>query len=120
MAEIPWETVTESIGASFDSIRDIYIHSLQAEQSWIRRLGGRSTEGIYSTPFTKYSTIQSIEDYANEVEAETNDYLQRLGNESLQSIVEGLLIALALANLKSLLQVCACQTIFAPCQKYSA
>jgi uncharacterized damage-inducible protein DinB len=88
MGEIPWETVTESIGASFDSIRDIFVHSLQAEQSWIRRLGGRSTEGIYSTPFTKYSTIESIEEYADEVEAETNEYLQKLDNDGLQSIVE--------------------------------
>jgi uncharacterized damage-inducible protein DinB len=88
MGEIPWEAVTESIGASFDSIRDIFVHSLQAEQSWIRRLGGKSTEGIYSTPFTKYSTTRSIEEYADEVEAETNEYLQKLGDDELQSIVE--------------------------------
>ena len=85
---IPWGTVTESIGASFDSIRDIFVHSLQAEQSWIRRLNGKSTEGIYSTPFTRYSTVESIEEYADEVEAETNKYLQALSNEDLQNIVE--------------------------------
>jgi uncharacterized damage-inducible protein DinB len=46
MAEIPWETVTENSGVSFDSIRDIFVHSLQAEHFWIRRLNGKNTEGI--------------------------------------------------------------------------
>jgi uncharacterized damage-inducible protein DinB len=88
MAEIPWDTVIESTGASFDSIRDIFVHSLQAEQSWIRRLGGKSAEGIYSTPFTKYSDIKSIQEYADKVEDETNEYLEKLTNQKLQSVFE--------------------------------
>jgi uncharacterized damage-inducible protein DinB len=88
MAEIPWETVTESSGASFDSIRDIFIHSLQAEHFWIRRLKGKSIEGIYGTPFTKYADISSIKEYANTVEAETNEYLEKLTNQELQSVFE--------------------------------
>jgi len=88
MAEIPWATVTESAGASFDSIRDIFVHSLQSEESWIGRLGGKSTEGIYTTPFTKYADINSILEYADKVEDETNEYLERLTNQRLQSVFE--------------------------------
>jgi len=88
MAEIPWETVTESSGASFDSIRDIFVHSLQAEHFWIRRLSGRSTEGVYGAPFTKYAEINSIKEYADTVEAETNKYLEKLTNQELQSVFE--------------------------------
>jgi uncharacterized damage-inducible protein DinB len=88
MAEIPWPTVIESAGASYDSIRDIFIHSLQAEQAWIRRLDGKSIEGIYATPFTKYSDIKSIQEYADKVEAETNEYLEKLTNQKLQSVFE--------------------------------
>ncbi|HVP27387.1 MAG TPA: DinB family protein [Candidatus Bathyarchaeia archaeon] len=88
MAEIPWETVTESSGASFDSIRDIFIHSLQAEHFWIRRLSGKSTEGIYGAPFAKYADINSIREYADTVEAETNAYLKKLTNQELQSMFE--------------------------------
>ena len=88
MAEIPWETVTESSGASFDSIRDIFIHSLQAEQLWIRRLSGKTIEGIYGTPFTKYTDVNSIRQYADKVEAETNEYLEKLTNQKLQSVFE--------------------------------
>jgi uncharacterized damage-inducible protein DinB len=88
MTEIPWETVTESSGASFDSIRDIFIHSLQAEQFWIRRLSGKNTEGSYGATFAKYTDIKSIEEYADKVEAETNEYLKNLTNGKLRSVFE--------------------------------
>jgi uncharacterized damage-inducible protein DinB len=88
MAEIPWQTVVESSGASFDSIRDIFIHSLQAEHLWIRRLSGKSIEGIYDAPFTKYTNSRSIQEYADKVEAETNDYLSTLTDKKLQSTFE--------------------------------
>ena len=88
MAEIPWQTVTESSGASFDSIRDIFIHSLQAEHFWIRRLSGKSIEGIYGATFTKYADINSIQEYADTVEAETNAYLEKLTNQQLRSVFE--------------------------------
>ena len=88
MAEIPWETVTENCGASFDSIRDIYVHSLQAEHAWIRRLAAKSTEGIYETPFSKFISIKDIQDYADKVESETNSYLSSLSDKRLESIFE--------------------------------
>jgi uncharacterized damage-inducible protein DinB len=88
MAEIPWKTVVESCGASFDSIRDIYIHSLQSEHFWIRRLSGKNTEEIFKTPFSKFADIKTIKEYADEVEAETNAYLKTLTDEKLQSIFE--------------------------------
>jgi uncharacterized damage-inducible protein DinB len=87
MGEIPWETVVESVGASFDSIRDIFIHSLQAEQLWTKRLSGKNTEGIFS-PFTKYTDIKSIQEFADKVEAETNEYLEKLTDQKLQSVLE--------------------------------
>ncbi len=86
MTGIPWEKVVESCGASFDCIRDIFVHSLQAEQFWIRRLGGKSTEEIFNTPFTKFSNINAIKEYADKVEAETNDYLKALTDEKLRSV----------------------------------
>jgi uncharacterized damage-inducible protein DinB len=88
MSEIPWETLTESIGASFDSVRDIFIHSLQAEHFWISRLSGKSTEGIYGAPFAEYKDVNSIQKYADRVEANTNEYLEKLTDENLQSLFE--------------------------------
>ena len=88
MAEIPWGIVIESSGASFDSIRDVFVHSLQAEHFWIRRLSGNSTEGIYGAQFTKYTDVNSIQEYANKVEAETNEYLKKLTDRELQNVFE--------------------------------
>jgi uncharacterized damage-inducible protein DinB len=91
MSEIPWETIVESSGASFDSIRDVFIHSLQAEHFWIRRLSGEPIEGIYTpqdAPFTKYTDINLIREYADKVEVETNEYLKKVTDEKLQSVFE--------------------------------
>ena len=86
MAEIPWETVTESSGASFDSIREIFIHSLQAEQFWIRRLSGKNAEEERER--SKYTDINSIQEFADKVEAETNEYLEKITDQKLQSVFE--------------------------------
>ena len=88
MAEIPWKNVTENCGASFDCIRDIFIHSVQAEQFWIWRLTGKNTEEIFKTPFSKYANIKAVQKYADIVEAETNEYLKTLTDKKLQSIFE--------------------------------
>lgn len=88
MAEIPWEKIVESCGASFDCVRDIVVHSLQAEQFWIRRLSGKNVEGIFDTPFSKFSNIDTIQEYADKVEVETNEYLKTLTDEKLHSVFE--------------------------------
>jgi uncharacterized damage-inducible protein DinB len=88
MDRLPWGTVTENCGASFESIRDIFVHSLQAEQFWIRRLTNKGTKGIWETPFSKFASIKDLQDYADKVEAETNDYLKTLSEKKLQSIFE--------------------------------
>ena len=88
MTEISWKKVVESCGASFDCIRDIFVHSLQAEQFWIRRLSGKNTEGIFNTPFSKYADINAVQEYTDEVEAETNQYLKTLTDAKLQSVFD--------------------------------
>ena len=68
MAEIPWKKVVETCGASFDCVRDIFIHSLQAEQFWIRRLSGKSTEEVFKIPFSKFADIRS-EEHTSELQS---------------------------------------------------
>lgn len=88
MAALPWEKVTENCGASFDCIRNIFVHSLQAEQFWIRHLSGKSVDEIFRTPFTKYASVGAIQEYADEVEAATNEYLKTLTDKKLNSVFE--------------------------------
>jgi len=88
MASLPWEKVVENCGASFDCIRDIFVHSLQCEQFWIRLLSGKSVDGIFSTPFTNFPSVNAIKDYADKVEAEANEYLKTLTDKKLNSVFE--------------------------------
>ena len=88
MAEIPWKTIMESCGASFDCVRDIFVHSLQAEQFWIQRLSGKDAEKIFNIPFSKFADISAVQKYAGEVETETNEYLKTLTDKKLQSLFE--------------------------------
>jgi len=88
MASLPWEKVTENCGASFDCIRDIFVHSLQCEHFWIRLLSGKSVDEIFRTPFTNFADVNAIQEYADEVEAEANEYLKTLTDEKLNSIFE--------------------------------
>lgn len=88
MVEIPWETVTEECGASFESIRNIYVHSLQVEHVFIRSLRGKSTEGIYGSPFDDFTSVNEIKEYTDTVEKETNQYLATLTKETLDNVFE--------------------------------
>jgi uncharacterized damage-inducible protein DinB len=88
MTDLPWKKLTESCGASFDCIRNIFVHSLQSEQFWIRRLSGKSTEGIYSTPFSKFANLKMVQEYANKVEEEIKKFLETLTKEKLNDKFE--------------------------------
>jgi uncharacterized damage-inducible protein DinB len=88
MAEMPWETVTENVGASFDCIRNIFIHSLQAELFWVRLLSKKSPAGIWDVPFSKYASVKDMEEYTDEVESETNEYLKGLTDAKLKGVLE--------------------------------
>jgi len=88
ITELPWERVVKSCGASFDCIRDIFIHSLQAEQFWIRVLSGGNVREVFETPFSKFTNINAVQEYAEKVEAETKEYLKKLTDEKLQSVLE--------------------------------
>jgi len=58
MAELPWKKVTESNGASFDCIRNIFVHSLQSEQFWISHLSDKSTEEFIALPSQNSLTVK--------------------------------------------------------------
>ena len=51
-------------------------------------MSGKNTEGIFNIPFSKFADISTVQEYADEVEAETNEYLKTLTEEKLQSVFE--------------------------------
>jgi len=88
MSELPWERVVKSCGASYDCMRDIFIHSLQAEHFWIRLLNKGNVREIFETSFSKFPNMNAVQEYADKVEAETNEYLKHLTDEKLQSVFD--------------------------------
>jgi uncharacterized damage-inducible protein DinB len=51
-------------------------------------LSGKNAEGIFGTSFSKFANINAVQEYADEVEGETNEYLKTLTDEKLQSVFE--------------------------------
>jgi uncharacterized damage-inducible protein DinB len=51
-------------------------------------LSGRNAEGTFDTPFSKFVGIDTVQEYTDEVDAETSEYLKTLTGEKLQSVFE--------------------------------
>jgi len=79
MAKLPWEKVVEDRGASFGSVRNIFLHSLEAEQGWLRHLVHRKEGKWQSRDYEKsFKDIEAMKEYMIEVEAESRAYLAEL------------------------------------------
>jgi len=84
MAKLPWEKLVENREASFNSMRNIFIHSLEAEQLWFRRLSlGERPKHDYDQDF---KDIEAMERYMVEVESESRDYLKKLEPSDLDKV----------------------------------
>jgi uncharacterized damage-inducible protein DinB len=82
--ELPWSEVVKDRGASFPSIRDIFLHTVDMEDSTINRtiLGIPSELDVHG-PWEKFTDITSIEKRTNVVEEKTNAYLTNLMQSEL-------------------------------------
>jgi len=78
MAKLPWAKVIEKWGASFESMRDIFLHSTEAEQGWLRRLAGRGEWPRHDYD-KDFHDIEAMRKYVGEVEAESRTYFGKLG-----------------------------------------
>lgn len=82
--KLPWSAVVEDRGASFGSIRNIFLHSLEAEQGFFRHLASGKVGEWPSHDYDKeFQGIEAIRKYMEEVEAEGRAYLKKLGPKSL-------------------------------------
>jgi uncharacterized damage-inducible protein DinB len=84
LAKLPWKEFVEDRGASFNSMRNIFLHSLEAEQGWLRHLArGRIGEWPSHDYDRDFNSMEVVEDYMDEVEAESRAYLAKLGPRDL-------------------------------------
>lgn len=79
MARLPWGEVVEDRGASFNSMRNIFLHSLGAEQGWLGHLArGKMGEWPSHTYDRDFKDMGAVRNYMNEVEAGSRTYISKL------------------------------------------
>ena len=113
IAQLPWEEVVKSRGASFDSIRNIFLHTIDAEDNLVNYvIPGRAKDWVSRNP-DEFRDIDSIRKRAGEVESKTKTYvtsieptelerkveLPRREMPSIQARVEDVLVHVALENI---------------------
>ena len=88
LATLPWEQVTKSRGASFDSLRNIMLHTIDAEDKLVNYvITGRTKEWVPRNP-EEFLSMNSVRKSAEETEAKTRDYLAKLTPAELERKVE--------------------------------
>jgi uncharacterized damage-inducible protein DinB len=88
LPNFPWEEVIKSRGASFDSLRNILLHTIDAEDRLVNYvIPGRTKDRVSRNP-DDFRDIDSIGKRLKEVESKTKAYVTRIGAAELESKVE--------------------------------
>lgn len=85
MSKLTWEKMVEDRGASFGSMRDIFLHSLEAEQGWLRHLAkGKMGEWPSHDYDMDFKNIDAVKKYMEEVEAGGRAYFAGIERTDLE------------------------------------
>lgn len=83
LAKLPWSEVVRSRGASFDSMRNIFLHLTIVEDRWINYIiPGRFKDWI-DPSFDEFKNFDALKEFMLRVEEKTEDYLSRIAPEEL-------------------------------------
>jgi uncharacterized damage-inducible protein DinB len=86
-AKLSWDEFVRNREASFNSIRNIFIHSINGSNHWLDFLQGKP-EREYKE-FDKYNTLEGIGAYMKQVENRMNKYLNSLSAKDLKKTYKG-------------------------------
>jgi uncharacterized damage-inducible protein DinB len=82
LAKLSWKQFTEDREASFNSIRNIFIHTLGAIDYWLDYL---QKEDLHSRrEFDEYNSFDDVRAYMERVEQRMADYLHSLSPKGLE------------------------------------
>jgi uncharacterized damage-inducible protein DinB len=88
LATLTWEEVVKSRGASFDSSRNILLHTLDAEDRMVNYvIPGRVKDWVSRSP-DDFRDIASVRKRVKEVESKTNVYVAKMTPAELERKVE--------------------------------
>jgi uncharacterized damage-inducible protein DinB len=87
MSKLPWEKIIENREASFNSMRNVFIHSLEAEQGWFKRLALEKFDVWPSHSYDNdFKDIEAMRKYMVEVGTGSRAYLEKLMPGDLDKI----------------------------------
>ena len=87
LGKLPWDEVVKDRGASFNSLRNIYLHCVTVLDFYVNHL----IQGDTSYPRINtdgYDTIEIIREYVDQVESTANAYLSKVTPEELARTIE--------------------------------
>jgi len=85
---LPWEEVVKSRGASFDSLRNVLLHTVDAEDRMVNYvIPGRLKDWVSRSP-DDFQDIASVRKRVKEVESKTNAYAAKMTPAELERKVE--------------------------------
>lgn len=88
LAILQFEEITKSRGASFDSMRNIFLHTLDAEDRMINYvIAGRTKEWIMRNP-EEFHDLDSIKKLVQQVKSKTEAYVSKITLNELDEKVE--------------------------------
>ena len=87
LGELPWDEVVKDRGASHPSIRDIFLHALDAEDLFINYVIPGKSEKWIEQDYGKFLNIRQIEERVNDVEKRVDAYLKTLTESKLDKRV---------------------------------
>ena len=88
IAKLPWEEVVRSRGASFDSLRNIFLHTVDAEDRLINYvIPGRTKDWVSRSP-DEFRNIDAVRMHALEVESKAKACVADMKPEELERKVE--------------------------------
>ena len=86
-ARLSWRDFTKNREASFHSIRNIFIHTLNATDYWLDFLQEENKRS--KKKFDEYKTLEEVEVYMQHVKKRMNNYLESLSPEDLKKKYKG-------------------------------
>jgi uncharacterized damage-inducible protein DinB len=82
LSALSWKVFIKNREASFESIRNIFIHTLGAIDYWLDFLQGQNLRS--KRKFEDYKTFKEVRNYMEHVEKRTHDYLNSLTTGQLK------------------------------------
>jgi len=87
LSKLPWEEVVKDRGASFPSLKDIYLHMVFVVDAYINYIL-QGNPNYPSVNYNEYDSIEKVTKYLEQVESKANAYLSKVTPEELAKNIE--------------------------------